>query len=353
VKKLKVTLVYNSKMGLRKEFDGLFCGKEETDEEPPPDFFAEGDNPETINAIVDALRVGGYSTQAVEADENIISSLRKINPDFIFNIAEGLVGDLRESYVPMICERIGIPFTGSSPLTLAICLNKARTKEILSFYGIPTPVFKLIRGEKDYDSIKYLRFPIIIKPVSEGSSKGIYEDSFVETKKEAKNIIEKKIKKYKQPVIVEEFLTGDEYTTALWGNGESVEVLPIIAINFDGLPSVSKKIYSYEAKWIWDRPENPIEIFKCPAEIPKQLKKTIELTAKNAYTALDVKDWCRIDIRLDKNGIPNVLELNPLPGILPDPNDNSCFPKAARAAGYDYKQMINEIIKISRERYGI
>jgi D-alanine-D-alanine ligase len=160
------------------------------------------------------------------------------------------------------------------------------------------------------------------------------------------------LNKYQQPVLLERFLKGAEFTVALWGNGADVEVLPIIEIDHSQLPAGAQPIYSYEAKWIWDTTDNPLDIYICPAKIDAELQQKINTLALNTYRKLGIRDWCRIDIRLDETGTPNVIELNPLPGVLPDPRDNSCFPKAARSAGYTYEQMINKIIEIAAKRIG-
>jgi D-alanine-D-alanine ligase len=112
-------------------------------------------------------------------------------------------------------------------------------------------------------------------------------------------------------------------------------------------------IYSYEAKWIWDTTERPLEIFKCPADLDQDLQIEIETICKDAYTVLNCRDWSRVDVRLDAHGKPHILEINPLPGILPKPEDNSCFPKAARAAGMSYNQLINSVLDIAMERCGL
>src|SRR5438132_1204294 len=109
-------------------------------------------------------------------------------------------------------------------------------------------------------------------------------------------------------------------------------------------------VYGYEAKWVWDRPEAPLAIFQCPARVPAGLYREIERTALDAYHALGCRDWCRVDLRVDRFGVPNVLELNPLPGIIPDPAMNSCFPKAARAAGFGYDELIQEVVRIAWRR---
>lgn len=129
------------------------------------------------------------------------------------------------------------------------------------------------------------------------------------------------------------------------GNGEDVKVLPIVEINLESVPEGFNKIYSYEVKWFFDTRENKLEIFSCPAEIDSELYKLIEKTCRDAYKALRIRDWARIDVRLDKNNIPNIVEVNPLPGILPDPADNSCYPKAAREIGLNYDEMINAVLQ--------
>jgi len=161
------------------------------------------------------------------------------------------------------------------------------------------------------------------------------------------------IESYDQPVLVEEFLPGAEYTCAVLGNGSRARVLPLVGMNFDALPEGAIPVYGFEAKWVWDTPESPLDIFDCPAHMAPALRRAVESTSLRAYYALGCRDWARIDIRLDAAGIPNVIEVNPLPGILPDPSDNSCFPKAARAAGMTYEQLIQSCLTSAGERYGM
>jgi len=345
---MKIAVAYSSKNGLLKEFEK----RHQKSEEIPPDFFAEGDSMETINSIMNAIRSGGHKVFGIEADDSAPEILDQIRPDLVFNIAEGLFGDFRESYIPLICERQGLPYTGSDPLTLAICLNKARTKEILNYHSIPTPIFRVVYPYQNYE-LRDFSFPAIIKPIAEGSSKGIFDSSVVDDAEQAKNKVEESIARYNEPLIIEKFLDGDEFTVAVWGNGKDVEVLPIVAINYDDLPEGARRIYSYEAKWIWDTPKKPLEIFKCPAPLTYLQQRNIEDVIRDAYRVMNIKDWCRIDIRMDEQGIPHVLELNPLPGVLPNPEDNSCFPKATRTKGYSYEAMINKVIEFARKRYGI
>jgi D-alanine-D-alanine ligase len=158
---------------------------------------------------------------------------------------------------------------------------------------------------------------------------------------------------YRQPALVEEFLTGREFTVGVIGNGDQAQTLPIVEINFDSLPDGVNHIYSYEAKWIWDRADNPLEIFECPARLEPSHAEKINKVCLAAYRVLGCRDWARIDLRLDHSGEPHILELNPLPGILPRPEDNSCLPKAARAAGMSYNELINAVLDIAMKRCGI
>jgi D-alanine-D-alanine ligase len=130
-------------------------------------------------------------------------------------------------------------------------------------------------------------------------------------------------------------------------------VLPIVEIMFDALPPGANPIYSYEAKWLWDTVEKPLDIYGCPAVLEPGLRTAIETVCREAYRILQCRDWSRIDVRLDARGVPHIIEVNPLPGILPRPEDNSCFPKAARVAGMTYNQLINAVADIAMERCGV
>ena len=154
-------------------------------------------------------------------------------------------------------------------------------------------------------------------------------------------------------MIVEEYLPGAEFTCAVLGNGSEARVLPIVGMNFASLPDGALPIYGFEAKWIWDRPERPLQMFDCPAQVDDSLTKAIELVTLDAYRVLGCRDWSRIDVRLDAAGTPNVVEVNPLPGILPNPADNSCFPKAARAAGMSYNELIQSCLRFAAARQDV
>jgi D-alanine-D-alanine ligase len=314
------------------------------------DLYAEWDDEETIEAVRSALS-RRHRVIPVEANEEAFEKFRKLRPDIVFNMAEGLYGPSRESQIPAILEMLRIPYTGSDPLTLALCLDKSLAKQVLSYRRIPTAPFVVVHDLKKKQ--EFPSFPLMVKPLAEGSSKGIGNKALVRTSKELKEQISTVLTTYRQPALVEKYLPGREFTVALLGNGAGLQVLPIVEIQFDQLPASINPIYSFEAKWIWDTVEKPLEIFACPAKVSPRLKKRIEAVCQAAFWALRCLDWCRIDIRLDDAGEPNVLELNPLPGILPNPDANSCFPKAARTAGLSYEDLINRVLEIACQRVGL
>ncbi|MBN2355709.1 D-alanine--D-alanine ligase [candidate division KSB1 bacterium] len=322
----------------------------EDEDEPPPDLLAECDSEETILAITQAL-ARRWKVYPVESDEYAYKNLQALRPHLVFNIAERVFGPNRESHIPTICEMLGIPYTGSDALTLGICLDKSRAKEILTFHKIPNAAFWMIESADQLSDD--ILFPVIIKPLYEGSSKGIKDNSVVHDHESLCLRVEETVRLYKQPVIIEHFLTGREFTVGILGNWPDIEILPIVEIDYSELPNGANPIYSYEAKWVWDQPDHPLQIFKCPASISQDLSAQIEQLVLRVCKVLRLKDWCRIDIRLDDNNVANVLEINPLPGILPNLEDNSCLPKAARAAGYSYEQLIQKVVEIAAKRYGI
>jgi len=313
------------------------------------DTFAEWDTWETINAVKDAIETF-HKVELIEADQNAWEKLKESKCDIVFNIAEGFNGLSREAQIPAMLDMLKIPYSGADPLTLSICLDKARTKEILSYYKIPNAKF-LVVDKPDQLKKFDLEFPLIIKPIGEGSSKGIYSSSFVNDKKELLLEVERILKEYNQPALIEEFLPGREFTAAILGNDGDAEVLPIVEISYKDFPDGFVPIYSYEAKWILDTREKPLNVFSCPAKLDPTLENEIKETALKTYKVLRCKDWSRIDLRLDKNNVPNIIEVNPLPGILPNPEDNSCFPKAARTNGLNYKKMINKVLYVAAKRY--
>jgi D-alanine-D-alanine ligase len=344
----RIGLAFNRKPDDRQIPASVPSGSREVGD--PVDLYAEWDDEITVAAIETALGEAGEVTR-LEATEDFPLRLREAKPDIVFNVAEGLWGPNREAHVPSLCEFWGVPYTGSDPLTLAICLDKGRAKEILAYHGVPTAEFTVVPGGERLDGIPSL--PVVVKPVHEGSSKGITQASLCRTRAEVGRAVGLVWKRYRQPALVERWLPGREFTCAILGNGPGTQVLPVVEVDFDALPRGAARLYSYEAKWLWDTPARPLAIFQCPATVSRGLARQIEQTVLAAYRVLRCRDWARIDLRCDARGVPHVLEVNPLPGVLPDPAMNSCFPKAARAAGLDYGSMIRAVLQAGAARHGI
>jgi len=320
-----------------------------TDDDEPPDLWAEYDTDETLAAVEHALSKR-YRVTRIEGDASAYARLQALRPDLVFNISEGFGGPNRECHIPILCEILGLPCTGSDALTLGLCLDKARTKEILSHHRIPTPPFLVANASGSRKALNAFPLPAIVKPLREGSSMGIRNDSLVTTRAQQTQRVREITRAYHQPVLVEAFLPGREFTVGALGNAPDYEILPIIEINHRALPKDANPIYGYEAKWVWDDPNCPLPILICPAKISAALKKTIRRLVRDALSAFRVQDWCRVDLRLDAAGRPFILELNPLPGILPNPRDNSALPAAARAAGYAYDQLILRVAELALRR---
>lgn len=349
-KKLKVALTYNVKPE-ESSSESAQLSLKSKNSSSYDDTYAEWDTIETINAVKDALELH-HDVTLIEANENAFEKFKQVRPEIVFNVAECANGVSREAQIPAMLDMLGIPYTGSDPLTLATCLDKARTKEVLSYHKVPTSKFIYAESVDDLANFN-LKFPVIMKPVSEGSGKGIFNSSFVNNMEDLRERLAENLKSYDQPFIIEEYLPGREFTVAIIGNNSDTEVLPVVEINFNELPDNLLPIYSFEAKWVVDTRENPLNIFTCPAKIDKVLEEKIKNVCLRTYKVLRCKDWSRIDLRLDANGEPNIIEINPLPGILPKPEDNSCFPKAARAKGLSYDEMINKVLISAAKRYNL
>jgi D-alanine-D-alanine ligase len=313
------------------------------------DEFAEWDSPETIDAVAAALSALGEVVR-LEATEDFPARLRDARPDIVFNIAEGRGGPSREAHVPAILEFLGVPYSGSDPLTLALCLDKGRAKETLSFYGIPTPPFARVNALDQLQHLSRFPYPAFVKPAHEGSSMGITEKSICRDPDQLRDQVQYLLERYEEPVIVEAYLPGEEFTVAVVGNPPDLSVLPVIGMRFDALPAGASPIFGFEAKWIWDTRDHPLPIYECPAKIDEGLQEALASAAVRTYTALGCRDWGRIDLRLDERGVPNVIEVNPLPGIAPNPADHSCFPMAARAAGLTYEELMQRVLLLAAQR---
>src|SRR5205809_1118543 len=237
------------------------------------DAFAEWDDPTTIVAVEQALGLFGSVTR-LEADQFFPQKLAVARPDLVFNMAEGWRGQNREALVPAICEYLNVPYTGSDPLTLALSLHKGRTKEILAYRGVPTAPFACIETTADLERVA-LPYPVFVKPVAEGSGKGVFADNRCDTAAQLGERARFLLDRYAEPVLVETYLPGPEFTVAILGNGPQASCLPVIGLDFSALPPGAPPVYGYEAKWVWDRPEAPLASFQCPAPAPASLSREL------------------------------------------------------------------------------
>jgi D-alanine-D-alanine ligase-like ATP-grasp enzyme len=320
----------------------------------PLDRTAELDSEDTIAALVAALEAGRHQVIPLDVGEDICSRLCAEHPDVVFNIAEGLRGESREAQLPALCEMFGIPYTGSGVLTLATCLNKARTKEIIAHHGIETAPFQVMQAPDEPLDAR-LHFPLIVKLMHEGSSMGLSENSIVDDALALRCQAEIVWEQYRGPLLIEEFIEGREFTVGVLGN-ESPVVLPIAEYVFHQSRGImlfipddpvlealvrerDGAVPHFEAKYT----------FVCPAAVTPALRTQIEVTALATYKVLGLRDWGRMEMRLGLDGQLYVLEVNPIAGIDP----TYALPKQAYAAGMSYADLVNGILHHAMARYGL
>ena len=306
----------------------------------PPDANAEFDHPSTIDVIASAIEACGFRVKRIGNVQRLLEEIDHLDVDIVFNISEGFFGRNRESQVPIILEMKNVPFVGSDALTLGLTLDKVMAKKIFLAEGIPTPRFFEIKCPEASIDTDHLKFPLIVKPRFEGSSKGLTEKSRVENEEELKQQIEYIINTYKQPALIEEFISGEEFTVAIIGNDPS-EVLPPVQIKIDGRFKLNNKFYTF-GHITSERLE-----YVCPAPISKNLEEKLSFLALKTYEAVECRDFGRIDFRVDKDGKPYVLEINPLPSL----STEDVFMSIAKAMGISYEEIIGRILKSALKRY--
>ena len=313
----------------------------------PFDYYSECDSPATIEAIAGALRDGGHDVSLVEANDALPRWFLTHPVDVVFNIAEGTQGQHRESQVPAILESLGIPFTGSGSLTLALALDKAKTKQLLTYEGLPTPAWQVFHAPTDALN-RSLAFPLIVKPNCEGSAKGISRDSVVEDEAALRRQVQRIHDQYHQKALVEEFIEGIELTVGVLGN-EEPHALPILEVDFSNCRRSGEFFYSWRMKEYQGNVElglNPT--FHCPGRLDGALTARVHEVVLRAHQALGCLDLSRTDLRLREDGVPFILEVNPLPGL--DPLESN-FPMMTTAAGISYPALINHLVELALARY--
>jgi len=308
----------------------------------PEDANAEFDHPSTIDVIADAIEANNFKVERIGNAENLLERLASLKVDIVFNISEGVSGRNRESQVPAILEMAGIPFVGADALTLGLTLDKVMAKKIFIADKIPTPKFFEVNSSEQLNHANHYKFPLIVKPRFEGSSKGLSESSRVKNNAELKEQVEYIVNTYKQPALIEEFISGQEFTVAIIGN-ETPEIMPIVQIKIDGKLKLNDKFYTF-ARITSDRLE-----YVCPAKISAELKKILDDLALKTYRAVECRDFGRVDFRVDKDGKPYVLEINPLPSL----STEDVFKLVAENVGITYEEIIGKILKCAIERYSL
>jgi D-alanine-D-alanine ligase len=330
----------------------------ERSSDDPPDAGAEFDKKLTIDAIAAALEAEGHYVHLLPGDFSLPEGLNNVRPDICFNIAEGVRGDGREAQVPALCELLDIPYTGSQVVANAISLNKTMTKRIWQHQGLPTAPYYEFSSLEEIAHEEF-RFPLFAKPAREGTGMGINSRSIINHHDELVARVDWLLNAYHQPVLVEEYLPGREFTVGFIGNrgnpayryrpelydADGYHWFPVMEI--DTHASVSPMIYSHDAKAL-DIGTEGAPNYLCPADIPESLRvQLIDLT-RRAAEALEVRDVARVDFRLGADGLPYLLEINTLPGLNPQLSDLCLM---AAAEGISYQLLITEILHLAAERH--
>lgn len=314
----------------------------------PDDLHEEFDSPVTIEAIASVLRDMGHQVELLGDGRGLLRRLLERPPDFVFNFAEGQgVSRSREARVPAVLEMLGIPYSGSDPLTLAVTLDKDCAKRLVASAGVAVPAGALLdaaslnRGSSERLAGS-LRYPVIVKPAWEGSSKGIRGKCVVDRPTELPEAVASLSRGYEQPVLVEEFIAGEELTVGVVGNAPP-DIIGIMRV----VPRRANErfVYSLEVKRDYLQRVD----YEVPARLTPQDTEAVRRAALAAYQVLGCRDVSRVDFRL-RDGVPYFLEVNPLPGLNPESSDLVIL---ARLAGWSYRQLVERIVQAAFARHSL
>jgi D-alanine-D-alanine ligase len=303
---------------------------------------AEYDSPSTLQAIREAIASQGHEVIDLEATPDLPMLLSTTPVDVVFNIAEGFRGRNRESQVPAILELLDIPYTGSDPATLSLALDKALAKMVVRAAGIDTPNFQQMTTGRERLDKQFTRWPLMVKPVAEGSSKGVLRKSVAANEAELREVVKELVDRYRQPALIEEYVGGREFTVGLLGERRPV-VLPPMEIVFTD-KSDKTPIYKFEDKL----EANDRIRYEVPARLDPATLERLRTAARGAFMALGCRDVARLDFRMDDGGKIYFLECNPLPGLTPGWSDLVLI---AQGDGMDYQTLIGEILSGAIRRY--
>lgn len=316
--------------------------------------------PETIEAICQIIGSEGHTTAFLPAGPGLPAELSTFSPHICFNIAEGISGDARESQVPALLELLNIPYTGSRILANAISLDKTMTKHVWRDHGLPTGDFQEFT-DPEQSIPANVEFPLFVKPAHEGTSMGISSCSIVHDKAELYNQVEYIIHKYKQPALVEEYLSGREFTVAVLGRRDAPQVSfhpelygengfhRFLVQEIETVNSNTPNVYSLQLKKL-DYDEPGSARFLLPAPISEDFALELHNLAIRAHQAIGALDYSRVDLRLNRLGQPCLMEINTLPGLVPGFSDMFTI---SERSGLSYHDLILEILYLGASRFGL
>jgi len=303
---------------------------------------------EEYESIVKALRFEGFQARGLNLRDDLKTLHRIVTrnrPDVVFNLVEIFFDDAAlESAVPALLDLYRVPYTGATAFNLGLCRRKDLTKQILMQNGIATPNFRIL----DTFSIEQghgLRYPVIVKPARHDGSYGVQISSVANDYTELVQRLKAAYDSFSHPLLVEEFLEGKELHVSVLGNNPG-EVLPVLEFDFSELPENHPPLITYDVKW------NPLaqayhQVHSlCPAELGKRAEKTVRETALRTYTVASCRDYARIDMRLDKEGVPHVLEVNPNPDL----TESVSFMESAEKAGLPFSRTLRRIVEYALNR---
>ena len=311
---------------------------------PQEEAFKEDEQKENTAREVGKILSKKYECISLIADDNIIHRLKEENIDLVFNLCNDIRGDSKLAQLPVILEFADIPYTGSSVLGHTLAINKIYSSNIFKTYDIPTPNFISVYSTDDLQDLG-MKFPILIKPNDEGSSRGIHQDSLVFDMDTLIKKVDDELKIYNPPIMLNEYIEGREFSVGAIGNDKDITVLPIQEVDLSNLPDNLMKFYSFEIKAYY----KDKTIYHIPAPLSEEEKALIESAAIRAYKALMLKDYARVDIIL-KDNIPYVLEVNSLSGLM---KGKSSLYRMAETIDLGYENLVLKIVETAIKRYNL